>query len=91
MIEKLKRRLLPEAQIWWRLASSRFQMLVAGALAAIIANPDVLLSMAWFLPQGPLRLVIAALIGLLYFGGDRLVRLWREDRLPTAEELIDGE
>lgn len=90
MIDWFKQHLLPEAKIWWRLASSRFQMIVAGALAAVIANPDALLSVAWFLPQGPLRLVVAVLVGLVYFAGDRLVRLWREDRLPTTEELADG-
>jgi hypothetical protein len=91
MIDWLKQQLLPEAKIWWRLASSRFQMLVAGALAAALANPDALLSVAWFLPEGRLRLVVAALIGLFYFAGDRLLRLWREDRLPTTEELARGE
>ncbi|MCB2085048.1 MAG: hypothetical protein H6919_11165 [Sphingomonadaceae bacterium] len=91
MIDWLKSRLLPEARIWWRLASSRFQMIVAGLLTAAIANPDVLLSVAWFLPQGPFRLVVAILIGLTYFVGDRLVRLWREERLPTSQELADVE
>lgn len=91
MIAWLKQKLLPETTIWWRLASSRFQMLVAGALAAVIANPDVLLSAAWYLPEGPLRLVVAAVIGLVYFAGDRLLRLWREERLPTSEELSDGQ
>ncbi len=91
MIEWLKQRLLPDAKVWWRLASTRFQMLAAGALAAVIANPDVLLSAAWYLPEGPLRLVVAALIGLAYFAGDRLLRLWREERLPTSEELSDGQ
>lgn len=91
MTDWLKKHLLPDAKIWWRLSSSRFQMIAAGALAAIIANPEMLLSVSQFLPEGAPRLVIAVACGVVYFCGDRLLRLWREDRLPTNEELTIGE
>lgn len=87
MFDWLTKRLLPEAAIWWRLASTRFQMIVAGIITAVLANPDVLLPIVTILPDGALRIVTALLVGLGYFAGDRLLRLWREDRLPTSAEL----
>ena len=91
MLKSVTDRLLPEAKIWWRLASSRFQMIVAGIITAVLANPDILVPVVTILPDGPLRIVTALLVGLGYFTGDRLIRLWRERRLPRVEDLAGSE
>lgn len=89
MIDWLKRRLVPEAGEWYRMASVQLAAGAAAVGGAVTANPDVLLALVAFLPaSGPWRIAIVALVVITLFVVPTLTRLW--DQLP-AEGQSDGE
>lgn len=70
-------KLVDEASHWYKLASVRLAMIAGVAAAYLAAKPDVTEELLALLPEGPVRVVASALIGLFVFGlatGTRLVR-----------------
>lgn len=70
-------KLVDEASHWYKLASVRLAMLAGVAAAYLAANPDVTEQLLALLPDGPVRVLASAGIGLFVFGlatGTRLVR-----------------
>lgn len=69
--------LIDEARLWWKMWSVRLAAM-AGLLAAYLAaSPETTQSLLALLPDGPMRVVAGALIGLFVFAmatGARLVR-----------------
>jgi hypothetical protein len=63
----------------WKLGSIKLAA-VAGVLAAIMAsNQTIALGLVYFLPDGPLRVLVAVLIGVVVFV------------IPTATRLLGKE
>lgn len=75
--------LIDEARNWSRLWSVRLAAFAGVVAAYLAANPDQTEELLALLPEGPLRVLASAGIGLLVFGlatGTRLVKQ------PTKEK-----
>lgn len=80
MLDKLKTRLVPEAQEWWRLGSVQLAAGVAAVSGAVSANPEVLLSLVALMPgSGWPRMALVALVVITVFIVPTLTRLWKQE------------
>lgn len=79
--------LIDEASQWWKLWSVRLAALAGLVAAWLAANPEQTQDLLNLLPDGPMRVLASAGIGLFVFAlatGTRLARQGRKPDDPDA-------
>lgn len=69
----------------WRLWSVRLAALAGVFAAAVATDPTILTGLVAHLPEGRLRTVAAALVGLVVFLAPTVARLWPQS-LPEKKD-----
>lgn len=72
---------------WYRLASVWLAGVVAIIAGILTANPNLLLGLIGYLPEGNARYIASAVVTLLVFVVPVIVRLWPQPKLE--EKLRD--
>jgi hypothetical protein len=79
-------KLIEEARQAWKMWSVKLAA-VTGLMAALVAsNQTIALGLIYFLPEGPLRLVVAGAIGLVVFVIPTALRLLQQPKLSKTDE-----
>lgn len=78
--------LIDDARQAWKMWSVKLAA-VTGIITTIMAsNQTIALGLIHFLPDGPLRIVVAALIGLVVFVIPTALRLIQQPKLSKCDE-----
>jgi hypothetical protein len=78
-------KLIAEARHWHKLASIRLAALAGVAAGYLAANPEQTQALLELLPEGPLRVLASAGIGLFVFGLAAGSRVIVQNKLPGRE------
>lgn len=79
-------KLIEEARQAWKMWSVKLAA-VTGLLAALLAsNQTIALGLIYFLPDGPARLAVAGLIGVVVFVIPTLARIIQQPKLRQTDE-----
>ena len=68
-------RLIENARHWWKFASVRLAMIPAILGGLLVANPSMALGLIAFIPAGPTRYLVAALVAFVAFAVPTLARV----------------
>jgi hypothetical protein len=81
---------MSEIHQWWRLWSVRLAAVAGAVSAALTAEPSILLGLINMLPQGPLRWVVAASVGILVFAVPTIARIKAQPKLGAGGQAAGG-